>query len=155
MNRYFESGDISLLRYLAASLYTDSGNTYSSLDTQKRADLFKPVPERTLKSVGFLFTAWQNTILDIDLFSVLFTRSDKPDTSDNGKLQIGNSEIIYSLAKSGYGTLAEVTNMPLFDYLSIQVKNLKDAVQSLRAAKLNDGQISKQLGLDFKTVKLL
>jgi hypothetical protein len=141
---------------LAAVLYRQNRTNYNTSSAQNNIEVFKNATPSELKAVLLMFRAIQQQIASVKNYSVIFReKADDDDQTDNDKITVGASSIIYQLTKDGYGTLEDVTNMPLLDYLNIQVKTLADAVASYRSLGKKTGEISKLLHLDASIIQKL
>jgi hypothetical protein len=143
-----KTSDLSYLANIAGCFYRTDREKYNSFEAQQRAIIFKTASPKYLKAVWFLMLAWQYYFLHHPVFGILFSEKE----SDDNKINIGSSSFIYGLSREGYGSIGEVSHMHIDDFFAIQVKNLKDAVNSLRAMKKNDAEVAKDLKLPISTV---
>lgn len=147
---------IGHLTGLAAVLYRQNRANYNTSAAQNNIEIFENATPSELKAVLLMFRAIQQQIASVKTYAVIFREtSDNDEPMDNDKITVGSSSIIYQLTKDGYGTLETVTNMPLLDYLNIQVKTLADAVASYRSLGKKTGEISKLLHLDVSIIQKL
>ena len=143
-----KTGDLSYLVNIAGCLYRTDRTKYNTFDAQQRAVIFKPASPKYLKAVWFMLLSWQHYFIHHPVFGILFSR----DEGNDNKINIGSSSLIYGLSKEGYGSLNEVSLMHIDDFFAIQVKNIRDSVNSLRALKKNDAEIAKELKLPISIV---
>lgn len=70
----------------------------------------------------------------------------------SGANPLGLSSSIFSLSKSGYGTLQEMKNLDLFSYLGALVQQNIDGILSLRSAGLKPVEIADRMHLPLDCV---
>lgn len=150
MDVYISTGNFDYLLNVASCFYLLEGQPYNTTAAQLRAKMFKNVPQNRIKAIWFLTKYMQKTLLSIPSFSVLF--SEKKVSQDSGRINVGPSEILYQLSKEGYGSLSEIFNLPILDFFNIQVRNMKEAVLSLRKLKKSNPEIAEALKMDIETV---
>ena len=138
---------------IAACLYFNKRADYSTSLAQEQKPLFENANPADLKAIWLVFKAMQNYLVAHPRFSVLFSRKKKTEEYfDPSKIEVSSSDIIYHLVKEGTGSLAEVMNMPVLDFLNIQVKNIADAIKTLREMGKKNGEIAKALKMDIDIV---
>ena len=145
------SGDINHLKQLAAVLYRTDRKIYKTSETQLRMIKLASGFETLLYGIWFQFICWQEYFIKHPVFSILF----QSEYDGKNKINLGSSETIYSMSKDGYGTVEEVANMNVVDYLLIQIKYLKDGVGQLRALEKNDAEIARTMELPVETIMML
>ena len=82
-------------------------------------------------------------------FRLIFTPGEKK--SGNGS-PLGLSGTIFTLSKSGYGTLKEIQKLDLFSYLGALVQLNIDGIYSLQSAGLKPGEIAEKMNLPLECV---
>lgn len=70
----------------------------------------------------------------------------------SGKSPLGLSSSIFTLSKSGYGTLQEIRSLDLFAYLGALVQLNVDGILSLRSAGLKPGEIAEKMDLPLECI---
>lgn len=145
------SVDRKYLKDVAAFLYRPKREIFDKQACKKRAEKFEKLPENILAAIEFIFQNLQETIINMPEIGILYKR--RPKKKDENKLSIGVSETIYNLSQDGYGSKAEIDQLPLEDYLKLMLKQLKDYVDQLRGMDKDDMEIAKKTGLDISIVK--
>jgi len=151
-NEYMQAlgSNAKYLCNIASCLYRNRSKEYSTYEAQKNAQLFKNANPEELKAVWLILSAIQRFVFNYPPYSVLFI--EEKSVSNVNKINIGASELIYQMTKDGFGQLNNIVNMPVIDFLNIQVKTLADAVKSLRAAGKKNNDIANSLKIDVSTV---
>lgn len=83
-------------------------------------------------------------------FRLIFTPSSRPAAGASSPLGLSSS--MFSLSKSGYGTLQEIKELDLFTYLSALVQLNIDGILSLRSAGLGAGEIADKMNLPVECI---
>ena len=150
MNFMAQSRKEKYLANVAACLYRQDRKNYSTSDAQERAEIFAKARPEELKAVWLLVKSMQEYFFNDLNFNVLYSKREKGLQSN--KIEVGSSNILYQLSKDGYGSLSEVANMLVTDFLSIQLKNISDAISALRSMGKNPSDIAKAYKMDINTV---
>lgn len=141
------------MAHIAACLYRTNRKNYDPYESKKLIAVFKQASESELKAVWLMLKAIQQYVCTYPKYEVLFTQPENiEDETDNNKIKADSSDIFYQLSKDGFGTFAEVMNLPVFDFLNIQIKNIREAISSLRGHKQTNKQIAQTLKMDIETV---
>ena len=82
-------------------------------------------------------------------YSILFSRASR---KNGGESPLGLSGSIFSLSKSGYGTLKEIQDLDVFTYLGALVQMSVESIRQLAAAGLKPVQIADKLNLPVSEV---
>lgn len=127
-------GDTSKLPVLAAVLYGEI--------TDK--ELFKTLDADILNAIAFNFQSVVLFVFTKTEFSLLWKGGA---SSRKGSITLTGADMLYDLSANGYGTPADVENMPLLRYLRILKKNIISAVTMLRDMGKNDGEIAEKTHL--------
>lgn len=147
-----EYANINDLSGIAACFYFTKKTAYSTSLAQEQKPLFEKANPSDLKAIWLLVRAIQNYLIAHPRFAVLFSKAEKIEAFNPSKIEVSASDIIYHLVKEGNGSLAEVMNMPVLDFFNIQVKNLSDAVKTLRSRGKKNNEIAKDLKINIDTV---
>ena len=81
-------------------------------------------------------------------FKMIFTSREKK----HGGSPLGLSGAIFTLSKSGYGTLKEIQELDLFSYLGALVQLNIDGIYSLQSVGLKAGEIAEKMNLPLDCV---
>ncbi len=82
-------------------------------------------------------------------FKMIFTSREK---KHGGSSPLGLSGAIFTLSKSGYGTLKEIQELDLFSYLGALVQLNIDGIYSLQSVGLKAGEIAEKMNLPLDCV---
>lgn len=82
-------------------------------------------------------------------FRMIFATSEKKTSASS---PLGLSGAIFTLSKSGYGTLQEIRNLDLMSYLGALVQLNIDGIYSLQSAGLKPGEIAEKMNLPMECV---
>ena len=82
-------------------------------------------------------------------FRMIFSTGEK---KASGAGPLGLSASIFTLSKSGYGTLQEIRKLDLMSYLGALVQLNIDGIYSLRSAGLKPGEIAEKMNLPVEYV---
>lgn len=137
----------SKLALLASILYFDKN--YNSEVAHALAEQFSQLDQLTLQAIAVNFQALVSFLFTRTPFSIL-AESDKTSSSE---ISTGLSETMYNLCTDGYGTVADVKQIPLIEFLTILRKKLIDAVTAMHAGKMNIVEIMDKTGLHSRTIK--
>ena len=123
---------------------------YSTELAQQRAAKLRKADIIWLNSVSLCFTAFVNYLFTKTPFSLLtkIQSDDHPHAITTGSL-----ESLYGLCSEGYGSISEVENLNLLQYLTILRKKLIDSVRSLHGAKQEATAIEQSTGLPLSIIK--
>ena len=82
-------------------------------------------------------------------FRIIFTPGEK---KNGGSSPLGLSGSIFTLSKSGYGTLKEIQELDLFSYLGALVQMNIDGIYSLQSVGMKAGEIAEKMNLPLELV---
>lgn len=82
-------------------------------------------------------------------FRLIFSSRTRKRSASN---PLGLSASIFTLSKSGYGTLQEIKSLDLLSYLGALVQLNIDAILSLQSAGLKPGEIAEKLNLPLESI---
>lgn len=82
-------------------------------------------------------------------FRLIFTPGEK---KSGGSSPLGLSVSIFTLSKSGYGTLKEIQKLDLFSYMGALVQLNIDGIYSLQSVGLKAGEIAEKMNLPLDCV---
>ena len=145
--RKVESGHTDLLPLLAAILYYPG--RYSSEGAQRLAFEFVNLPRELLQAVAFNFRSFVNFLFSKTEYRLLTAIT----TDHKSAISTGALESLYNLSADGFGTVNDVEQMNILQYLTIIRKKLIESVRSLHAAKMQPAEIEKETGLPLHIVR--
>ena len=145
---FVKNNDIKYLRNMVSVLYRTDRKTYSTFETQKRADNLMGIDPGVLKAVFLFFENVKEYLVHLSPYRLIFSGTE----TDNKKITLGISDTIYGLCKAGYGSKDEISNMGLSDYLNLLMKQIIDAVHTLRDMKKKDHEIADKLKLPIDII---
>lgn len=82
-------------------------------------------------------------------FRLIFSPGER---KSGGSSPLGLSSSIFTLSKSGYGTLKEIQDLDLLSYLGALVQMNIDGIYALRSAGLKAGEIAEKMNLPLDCV---
>ena len=129
---------------LAAILYRRDRSYFDKKEAQIRAKQFEELPESILNSIEFIFQNLQEIIINMPEIGILYKRKGKKEKG----ISIGVTDTLYNLSHEGYGSLKDLGQELLEDYLKLMLKRLKDYVEQLRSMENDNFEIAKKTGLD-------
>lgn len=141
-------GKADKLPLLASILYCPS--PYSSEKAHELADKFRGLNPLVLQAIALNFQA---------LFTYLFTRThfsllaSEKGGSDIPEISTGMLETMYNLSADGMGSVSDVKQMPVIEFLTILRKKLIESVRAMHDAKIDLVKISDKTGLSTRTIK--
>lgn len=109
----------------------------------------KRVPEEFMIAAYYNFRGILSWIKAIPAYELIFTA---PDRQDESKNPVGLASSIYALSKAGYGSIDNVKDLPLFDYLDLLLQQSIDSIRALAATQMKPVQIAERLGLPTELV---
>lgn len=148
---FIETSDIQYLRNLTAILYRQNRDKYSTFDSQISSKNFHELDLSILQAVFLLFENTRVYITELSPYKLIFSGTNK----DEEKLNLGIGDTIYNLSKAGYGSLQDVENMVLSDYLNLLMKQIIDSVRNMRDMKMKDHEIADKLEIPLETIILI
>lgn len=148
---YQATGDRLYRRKLCLTLYRQDRSVYTGAETRVPGYLGTTIIAPHVEYAVFLF--FQNLLeyLFKSPYGILFGRSE----NKTAKISLGMISTIYSLAKEGYGTKEDISRLNLADYLNMMIKQVIDAVSSLRSLDKSDTEIASELELPIETIMKL
>lgn len=100
-------------------------------------------------AVYYNFRGFLDWLHKLPQYSILFSRASR---RAGGESPLGLSSSIFSLSKSGYGTLKEIQGLDVFTYLGALAQMSIDSIRQLAAAGLKPVQIADKLNLPVSEV---
>lgn len=140
------------LNSLVAVLYMPVQGSYTQSDVLLYAGRFARLSKEVKTGVFFFFQGIQEYFLHDSPYSFLFAGSEP---QDNDKINMGMIRNLYSLAKEGYGSKEELARMNVIDFMNLLVKQLSDAVESLRSLGKKDFEIARTLDINIEILDKL
>lgn len=147
-NLYRQTRSAKYLDSFLSVLYRPNRNVYSTYEAQKRAPDFERVDKKIKNAVYVWFQSFLEYLYERSDFTWLFNHTPSPEKG----ISLGLSNSIYQLASLGYGTKTEVEMFPLQDYLSIQKKELVEAIKSMKDMDVKQHDIEKKTGLSAEII---
>jgi hypothetical protein len=149
---YAKSGNVLYLDMLINVLYRNKKALTKSIDLPTEAKRTHKLDFRIKYGVFLCFQAIMTWLIDKSTYSLLWTRTDD---EIHSKINLGMGSTIYSMAKTGYGSIIEVNNMNLVDFLSVQLSERIEYVRTLKQMEKSDEEIMKETGLNENQLKLI
>jgi len=115
---------------------------YSTFDAQQRASDFAHVDKYTKQAVFMWFHGLLEYFYERSPFAMLFNKQD-----DAEGFNLGMSNSIYSISAKGYGSKKEVENFLISDYFAIQLREVVEAVRTMKAYDKPIQEIERETGL--------
>lgn len=150
---YNKLNEPEYLNYLVAILYRPAGYNYSMFGARLRAsDQIKNVDPISKRVVYSWFQGIMEWLFAHPVYGMLFSGGGN---TGSQKINMGMSEILFSLSKEGYGSPTELENEDVMKFLARQIKRLKDMVAELRGMELNAAKIAEKTKLPIETINAL
>ena len=150
MSLYHESKDDAYLYALASMLFIPSGSTFEFYKCYELKEVFERESDIAY-AIYMQFHALAEFIFTVPKYEGLFCSGE----TEQNKIHQGFISVIDSLAKDGYASRSELLSMDVFSAFDLMVKQLADAVASLRSQDLTYGEISQRLKLPINYIKQL
>lgn len=147
-NFYMQTRDETYLNSFMAVLYRPHRKHYSTYDAQQRASEFKGVPMSTKRVVMVWFQSLLEYLAERSPFSILFKREPKEEKG----ISLGIGDTIYTIAGKGYGPKNQVERFSLQDYFSVLLRELVEAVRSMKEMELSTNKIEEKTGLSADVI---
>jgi len=146
---YHQTHDEKYLYGLMAVLYRSDRSVYETLGAVARMAFFTGKMEKYKKGAFYFFQSIQEYLMQRSPYRLLYGVA----PSDGGKISLGMVDSLYSLSKEGYGSTSEVAAVNLIDFLNLRMKQLIDAVKTMRASKKKVHEIADALQLPIETIQ--
>ncbi len=148
MRIYSNSRKIGMLNKLFAILYAE--HPYGP----KTIKAVRPnsVPMRYKLAAYYNFRGILEWIRRLPKYDTIFNRSGST-SSESSPMGIEGS--LYSMSKTGYGSLEEICKMNIFTYLDILLQQTIESAHQLQGAGLKPGQIAEKMNLSVEQVSTL
>jgi hypothetical protein len=141
-NLYRQTRAEKYMNCFVSALYRKDRSQYSTYETQQNAPRFLTVPMPVKNAVYVWFQGFLDYLYERSDFTWLFNRLG----NDSG-VSLGLSNTVNQLAASGYGSTKEVAMYPLQDYLTLQKKELIDAIRNMKNMDMKMHEIEQKTGL--------
>lgn len=145
---YLSTQDELYMRKMCLTLYRENRAVYGNESRIPGMLATVPIDARVQYAVFLFFQNFMEYLVKSP-YGLLFGKSEKKSEG----ISLGMISTIYSLSKEGYGTTQEISRLNLADYLNMLLKQLIDAVKSLRSLKKTDTQIAEELEINYETVR--
>lgn len=148
-NMFNQTNDVKYLLNLLQVFYRDYSGPY---DATKSALMDLSQYEGFALGFFHFFQNIQEYFHTHPVYELLYLKSS---SNSNPKISLGQSESLYNASAKGYGDIEKVKQMNLVDYMNTLIKDIKDGVSKMRAYKIKDFQIAKDLELPLSVIKKL
>jgi hypothetical protein len=138
------------LQKLTTVLYRPNREVYSQNKLQ-----IMPATHAQQVAAYYLFQCIQEYMHQRSAWKMLFETDEHTVTETGPKINMGMVEQLYSLSKDGFGSREEMGRLNLKEMLNLIVKQLKDAVATLRASKKKNSEIATLLNVPFNVIQML
>ena len=148
MELYTSSRKAEVLDELFKVLYggSDRGSFWGS---NRGSSVLRKIPRVYKIAVYYNFRGILEWLKVLPDFRMIFATSGK---KTNASSPLGLSGSIFTLSKSGYGTLQEIRSLDLMSYLGALVQLNIDGIYSLQTAGLKPGEIAEKMNLPMECV---
>jgi hypothetical protein len=138
---YHKTGDMRYLDSLMSVYYRQGNGPFSQVDCERQIFMFKQIDARQ-KFLAYLFHCSITEYLNNHpVYGIIFKSGGSQEPGSNF------SGILYQMAKDNYGSIQEVSQILLSDFIGLMYKQLLDAVHTLHELKKTPGEIASQLKL--------
>lgn len=144
LQQYQNSKEPSFLAALVKILY--SPHPYTS-DKAENLSL-KKIAEGAQYAVMYNYMGIVSWISSLPKYDILFNAPERK----KSKNPLGPNAPLYTLSGKGFGTLKEVSNMPLFSYLDLLLKQTVDAVLQMQSVGKKKSEIAKELNISITQI---
>lgn len=143
LDAYFKSNDENDLNMLIAILYG-----------KDNPDLFAELNPVTKFAVLLNFQAVMAFLMNKTKYSIIWHRGSNSNNTEKKKNRyaVGAADSLYSLAKLGYGSIEELTEINLVRYLDLLLKNINDSVMMLHDHEVSVADIAERTGLSIPLI---
>lgn len=131
-----------VLSSLVDVLYREDGQ----IDRNNREEIKASFTEKM--AVMYNFRAVNEWVSRIPKYDLVFRRS----SGGGAGGPLGMESSIYTLSEKGYGDIDKVSEMDLFTYLDIMLKQTIDSIISLHSCKMKPYKIAEELNLSIDQV---
>ncbi|GHT60468.1 hypothetical protein FACS189451_00570 [Bacteroidia bacterium] len=136
---------------ICAILYPKFNNYKQNLVSRQNKQM-RAVHPAIKFGVIFWFTGIVKFYTEHPVYSLLFKRNKKQDSSSGEKINLGMNEITLSLQKEGYGN---PETMSVNDYFDAQIKYLKDIINKALAEGVKPEKLSIKSGIPMDVINKL
>lgn len=104
-----------------------------------------------MTAIYFNFRGFLDWVQSLPQYELIFRSTGK---KKGGPSPLGLSSSIFTISKSGYGTLKEIKELDCFSYLGVLVQMSIDSIHQLAAVGLKPGEISEKTNIPLELVLL-
>ena len=104
---------------------------------------------REMVAMYYNFRGLLNWLQTLPQYSLLFRKGDSRKSGDS---PLGLASSIFSLSKSGYGTLKEIKELDFMSYLGALVQMSIESIRQLSSIGMNPGEIADKLNLPVSEI---
>ena len=149
---YYQTREESYLGCLVSVLYRKNRKEYGTYGAMANSKTFEKLSVYTKYGALFFFQSIIYYLSNHPQYGILYEKPGTEDQPRAPKLELGLASVMAQLTKEGFGTRTEIEHLPLGDYLTLLLKQISDAVKTLRDIKKKDHEIAGQLQLSINTV---
>lgn len=129
---YTRTRNAEALRTLTKTLYGD----------------FEGITEAEMTAVYYNFRGVLEWIRNLPQYGIIFRHNSRKGESS----PLGLSSSIFTLSKSGYGTLKEIKTLDVFSYLGVLVQMSIDSIHQMAQYKMSRSEISEKTNIPLEYV---
>lgn len=145
-----ETGDINILNYLVALLYTNQ-NIHSIINCKNILTKVERLPLMLKYAVYQWFISISAYFFKHPVYMHLFVGK----KSEGEKIRLGMSETIIRLSKSGYGSIKELKGKNLIEYMDLQIAELQESIRGALAAGMEPVKLAEKTGRTLTQIEQL
>lgn len=145
-----ETGDINILNYLVALLYTNQ-DVHSIINSKNTLTKVERLPSMLKYAVYQWFISISAYFFKHPVYMHLFVGKQ----SEGEKIRLGMSETIIRLSKSGYGSIQEIRGKNLIEYMDLQIAELQESIRGALAAGMEPVKLAEKTGRTLTQIEQL
>jgi hypothetical protein len=145
-----ETKQPEILNYIVSLLYTKYSlrEIIEDESIQKKAAL---QPFKVKYAVYLWYISISNYFLKHPVYSHLYLGR----KSESEKITLGMGEALIRLSKAGYGSITEMRNKNLIEYMDIQVAELQESIRGAIAAGIEPAKLAEKTGRTLSQIEQL
>jgi len=149
LSQYEASQNKLYLRMIVACLYAPEGESFNGDLIADRADQLIGIDEIVLDAILLNLQAFLTFIKLKTKWGLLW----KHTPSKKGGVSIGANESLFNLSERNHGDFEKIDQMPLIKFLDLMLKDLYDAVKTMKDHEMDVVEIASKAGLSIHQVK--
>ena len=146
-----ETKQPEILNYITAMLYSKASSLRDVIDNEELIKNTGKQPFAIKYAVYLWFVSISNYFISHPVYSHLYLGK----KAEGEKITLGMGETLIRLSKAGYGTISEMRNKNLIEYMDIQVAELQESIRGALAAGIEPTKISEKTGRTLSQIELL